>query len=106
MSDIEGKNATVRREDQLEINEFGKLNGRKKELKEELEAVEVRFNVAYITAPHYKGQPGWGQLHFIFSHSFILSIIIGTLLRLFLFTLLYFFTFRNDWLAGRRRRRV
>jgi len=40
MSD-DGKNATVRREDQLEINEFGKLNGRKKELKEELEAVEV-----------------------------------------------------------------
>jgi hypothetical protein len=45
MSDIEGKNATVRREDQLEINEFGKLNGRKKELKEELEAVEVCSNV-------------------------------------------------------------
>jgi hypothetical protein len=35
------KTAVVRREDQLEINEFGKLNGKKKDLKDELQEVEV-----------------------------------------------------------------
>ena len=35
------KTAEVRREDQIEINEFGKLNGKKKDLKLELEETEV-----------------------------------------------------------------
>ncbi len=68
MSDIEGKNATVRREDQLEINEFGKLNGRKKELKEELEAVEV-CSMWLTSMPHTMKASQGGACYILFPHS-------------------------------------
>jgi hypothetical protein len=38
----EAAEVPVRFEDQKEINEFGKLNSRKYEIREDLEAVEVR----------------------------------------------------------------